>query len=364
MKRILSSSALVLFLASAFVLGDQSSLAHADTNSVSTTQATSNDSQTNNNDNEQQENGEQSQQEAEKQANAKKESDEKQEAAKKEAAEKQEAAKKEAEKNKFVDHVNFTYSSAINYNARNVNVNGIKSFVGPYNRGTHVKKSLNLKGQLVQLTNVARAKERTYYQINYRGQDQGWINATYLSTTNVYEIPFTYTSQHFPFDAPNGCEATALKISLSTKGVGENIGLNGFLKKMPRAKYDHNKGFVGNPYAVNHTNQDWTIYPKALAAFGRKFYDGVYDITGASKIKIINEVQHGNPVIAATGYRMRKATGHTLVVVGYKRGYFKMADPSSWRATYKTTNKPVFWTSTSQFMSLYNHEGRKAVLVK
>lgn len=350
MKRILSSSALALFLATAFVVGGQSSLAHADTNSnnIATAQSTSNESQNNDNDADKQK----EKQESEKQAQAKQE------------AEKQEAARKEAEKNKFVDHVNFTYYSAANYNARNVNVNGIKSFVGPYNRGTRVKKTLNLKGQLVQLTNVARAKERTYYQIKYRGQDQGWINATYLSTTNVYEIPFTYTSQHFPFDAPNGCEATALKMALSTKGVGENISLNGFLKKMPRAKYDHNKGFVGNPYAVNHTNQDWTIYPSALAPFGRKYYNGVYNITGASKTKIINEVQHGNPVIAATGYRMRKATGHTLVVVGYKRGYFKMADPSSWKATYRTTNKPVFWTSTKQFMKLYNQEGRKAVLVK
>lgn len=349
MKRILSSAALALFLSTAFVVSGQTSLAHADTNSnnINTVQSTSNESQNNADTDKQQEQQEAGQQSQDKQA-----------------SEKQDTARKEAEKNKFVDHVDFTYSSAVNYNARNVNVNGIKSFVGPYNRGTRVKKTLNLKGQLVQLINVARAKERTYYQIKYRGQDQGWINATYLSTTNVYEIPFTYTSQHFPFDAPNGCEATALKIALSTKGVGENIGLNGFLKKMPRAKYDQNKGFVGNPYAVNHTNQDWTIYPRALAPFGRKFYKGVYNITGASKIKIINEIQHGNPVIAATGYRMRKATGHTLVVVGYKRGYFKMADPSSWRSTYKTSNKPVFWTSTSQFMKLYNQEGRKAVLVK
>lgn len=264
----------------------------------------------------------------------------------------------------FVNHVDFTIKSAKSENARIINTDNVKVFAGPYNRGTKLLKTVNLKDQLVQLNNVATSAERTYYQVIYQGKTLGWINATYLSATNVYELPFVYTSQHFPFDAPNGCEATALKMALSTKSVGLNHGLNYFLKRMPRAKYDQNKGFVGNPYAVNNTNQDWTIYPKALAKFGRQFRKSVYNITGASKSKIIYEVQHGNPVIAATGYRMRKATGHTLVVVGYKRGYFKMADPSSWESQMKSNkNNPVFWVSTSQFMNLYNQEGRKAVLV-
>ena len=70
-------------------------------------------------------------------------------------------------------------------------------------------------------------------------------------------------------------------------------------------------------------------------------------------------------MIAYTGYRMRKPTGHTLVVVGYKNGFFKMADPSSWRYQFKTgKSNPVFWVSTSQFMSLYNYEGKMAVVVR
>jgi uncharacterized protein YvpB len=265
---------------------------------------------------------------------------------------------------KFVDHVQFTYASAKSYNARVVKVNNVKAFAAPYNRGTKLLGKINLQGQLVQLTRVARSPQRVYYKISYRGTNQGWINANYLSKTSVYEIPFTYTSQHFPFDAPNGCEADALKMALSAKNVGLSYGLNYFLQRMPRAKYDQNKGFVGNPYAVNHTKQDWTIYPRALARFGREFRKSVYNITGASKNKIIYEVRHGNPVIAATGYRMRKATGHTLVVVGYKRGYFKMADPSSWTWQFRQNKSlPVFWVSTKQFMNLYNYEGQKAVLV-
>ncbi|UQS84499.1 C39 family peptidase [Apilactobacillus apisilvae] len=333
MKKLLSSSALVIFLATAGVISGQSVVANADSSSdVSTSQSSNNENS----------------------SDADKQKDQEQ----------QSTDKQNSEQNKFVDYVKFTYSSGASYNAMKVNTSNIKSFVGPYNRGTKIKQKLNLNGELVQITKVAKAPQRTYYQISYRGQDQGWINADYVSSTSVYEIPFTYTSQHFPFDAPNGCEATALKMALSTKGVGENTDLNGFLKKMPRSSNNQNEGFVGNPYAVNHTSQNWTIYPKALAKFGREFYSGVYNITGASKIKIINEVQKGNPVIAATGYRMREATGHTLVVIGYKRGYFKMADPSSWKETYKTTNKPVFWVSTSQFMKLYNQEGRMAALVK
>lgn len=271
---------------------------------------------------------------------------------------------------KHIAHASYRIRSARKYNARVIRSNNMRLFSKAYNPSAKYLGKPQLKGQLVQVIRVARSRKtkhsvkRTYYQISYRGQIRGWVNATYLRKTRVYEIPFTYTSQHFPFNAPNGCEATALKIALSAKNVGLNQGVDEFLRVMPRSSYNYNEGFVGNPYAVNHTEQDWTIYPRALARFGRQFRKYVYNITGASKMKIIREVRHGNPVIAATGYRMRKATGHTLVVVGYKHGYFKMADPSSWRGTFKHANNlPVFWVSTRQFMRIYNHEGRKAVLV-
>ncbi len=271
---------------------------------------------------------------------------------------------------KHIAHASYRIRSARKYNARVIRSNNMRLFSKAYNPSAKYLGKPQLKGQLVQVIRVARSRKtkhsvkRTYYQISYRGQIRGWVNAIYLRKTRVYEIPFTYTSQHFPFNAPNGCEATALKMALSAKNVGLNQGVDEFLRVMPRSSYDYNEGFVGNPYAVNHTEQDWTIYPRALARFGRQFRKYVYNITGASKMKIIREVRHGNPVIAATGYRMRKATGHTLVVVGYKHGYFKMADPSSWRGTFKHANNlPVFWVSTRQFMRIYNHEGRKAVLV-
>lgn len=271
---------------------------------------------------------------------------------------------------KHIAHASYRIRSARKYNARVVKSNNMRLFSKAYNPSAKYLGKPQLQGQLVQVIRVARSRKtkhsvkRTYYQISYRGQIRGWVNAIYLRKTRVYEIPFTYTSQHFPFNAPNGCEATALKMALSAKNVGLDKGVDEFLRVMPRSNSNYNEGFVGNPYAVNHTNQDWTIYPRALARFGRQFRKYVYNITGASKMKIIREVRHGNPVIAATGYRMRKATGHTLVVVGYKHGYFKMADPSSWRGTFKHPNNlPVFWVSTRQFMKLYNHEGRKAVLV-
>ncbi|KOY78765.1 C39 family peptidase [Apilactobacillus kunkeei] len=259
---------------------------------------------------------------------------------------------------------NYTISSARNYNARIVNKNNVDTYVSPYKEGVKVMKKINLQNQLVQLTQVAKLKKAVYYKISYQGINQGWISSRDLSKTSVYEIPFVYTSQHFPFDAPNGCEGTALKMALSTRSIGLNKGIKYFLDRMPRST-NQNYGFVGNPFAKNNTSQNWTIFPRALAKYGRTYRKTIYNFSGASKNQIINEIKHGNPVIAYTGYRMKKPTGHTLVVVGYKNGFFKMADPSSWRYQFKTgKSNPVFWVSTSQFMSLYNYEGKMAVVVR
>lgn len=258
----------------------------------------------------------------------------------------------------------YAISSARNENARIVNKNNVKTYVAPYKKGVKVMKTINLQNKLVQLTQVAKLKNTVYYKIDYQGINQGWINSKDLSTTNVYEIPFVYTSQHFPFDAPNGCEGTALKMALSSKSIGLDKGIDYFLNKMPKST-NQNEGFVGNPFAKNNTDQDWTIFPPALAKFGQTFRKTTYNISGASQDQIINEIKHGNPVIAYTGYRMKKPTGHTLVVVGYKDGYFKMADPSSWPSQLQPgMSNPVFWVSTSQFMGLYNYEGKMAVVVR
>ncbi|MCK8606828.1 C39 family peptidase [Apilactobacillus ozensis] len=259
-------------------------------------------------------------------------------------------------------NLKYDIKSARNLNSIKVKSGNWQLFNQPYSSLAYsLGNTKDISGKLVQLDQVATVGNYTYYHISYNGKDYGWINADGLESTSEYVLPFTYTSQHTPLEAANACEVTSLKMALSVKGIGKDVSLKTFIDNMPRSKNNADEGFVGNPYKVNHTDQDWTINPKPLAQYGRTYYSNVYDITGASKDDLISEIKHGNPLVIAGSYRMQgKATGHMLTVVGYKDGYFLMADPSS----RKNSKGYIFWTSVDNFMRIYNDYGKKAVVVR
>lgn len=173
-------------------------------------------------------------------------------------------------------------------------------------------------------------------------------------------IPFHYTSQLYPLKAPNACEAASLKMALSAKKQVKHPSLKTIINRMPRSK-NPNRGFSGNPYKESPAGVTWTIYPKPLTKYAQKYDPKAANISGASKNHLIYEIKHHNPVIFAGAWRMQSGRPyHVLTLVGYRHGYFKVADPymeKSW------PNK-VYWTSTSQFMKIYHSRHQRAVVIR
>jgi uncharacterized protein YvpB len=176
----------------------------------------------------------------------------------------------------------------------------------------------------------------------------------------VYNIHFQYTSQLYPLYAPNACEAASLKMALSAKKNVKHPSLKTIINNMPRSK-SPNYGFNGNPYKESPAGITWTIYPKPLTKYAKKYDPQAANISGAHKSKLIYEVEHHNPVIFAGAWRMQSGRPyHVLTLVGYKYGYFRVADPYMQRSwTHK-----VYWTNTRQFMKIYRLRHQRAVAIR
>jgi uncharacterized protein YvpB len=253
--------------------------------------------------------------------------------------------------------------SARSENAKIVTGSGYPLWSAPYQKGVRQRGTAkSLSKQLVQLNQVAKTTSGTYYHISRRGHDYGWINKTGLSTPKSYVLPYTYTSQLYPLYAPNACEAASLKMALSVKGIALKTSLKALITAMPKSS-DPNKGFKGNPYKESPRNVVWTIYPKPLAAFARRYDKTAYNFTGASQNQLITEIKRGNPVVVAGSWHFQNGRPyHVLALVGYRTGQFLVADPymqKSW------ANKS-FWVSTWQFMHVFADKTRhsRAVVVR
>lgn len=186
------------------------------------------------------------------------------------------------------------------------------------------------------------------------------IRSTPIKAAKTYLIHFQYTSQLYPLYAPNACEAASLKMALSAKKTVKHPSLKMLINDMPRSN-NPNKGFSGNPYKESPAGITWTIYPKPLAKYAQKYDSKAANISGVSKSKLIYEIKHHNPVIFAGAWRMQPGRPyHVLTLVGYKHGYFRVADPymkKSW------PNK-VYWTKTSRFMQIYQSRHQRAVVIR
>lgn len=256
-----------------------------------------------------------------------------------------------------------TIRSARSESSKMVTGGGYPLWSAPYQKGVKQRGTAKvINKQLVQLNQVAKTTTGTYYHISRRGHDYGWINKTGLSTPKSYVLPYTYTSQLYPLYAPNACEAASLKMALSVKGIALNTSLKSLITAMPKSS-DPNKGFKGNPYKESSRNVVWTIYPKPLAAFARRYDKTAYNFTGASKNQLITEIKRGNPLVVAGSWHFQNGRPyHVLALVGYRLGQFRVADPymqKSW------ANK-AFWVSTKQFMHVFADKTRhsRAVVVR
>lgn len=255
----------------------------------------------------------------------------------------------------------YTVKSGRQYNSRVIKSKGWRLWSKPYVKGVKsVRKAGNLTGQLMQVNQVAKKGQTTYFQLSRRGHNYGWINASAVKLPTSYVLPYTYTSQLYPTYAPNACEAASLKMALSVKGIATKTSLKTIINRMPKAKTP-TKGFVGNPYTESRPGETRTIYPAPLTKYAKTYDHLATNITGASKAQLIREVKRGNGVVFAGAWRMQQQRPyHVLALVGYKHGKFLVADP------YMEKGWPnkVYWTSTGNFMTVYHSRHSRAIAIR
>ncbi|MDF7639735.1 C39 family peptidase [Lactobacillus sp. ESL0791] len=254
--------------------------------------------------------------------------------------------------------------SARTYNSRVVKNSNYQLWSKPpFQEGAKaVGKPVKLRNKLVQMDQVVVTKTGRYFKISRKSHVYGWLNSKALIKPKKYILPYTYTSQLYPLYAPNACEAASLKMALSVKGIACHTKLKTIIARMPR-NANPNKGFDGNPYKESPNNVIWTIYPKPLTAYAKKYDKNAANITGASKAKLITEIKHGNAVVTAGSWHYQNGRPyHVLALVGYKRGKFLVADPYM----KKSWSGKTFWVSTAQFMHVFSDKmrRRRAVVIR
>ena len=205
---------------------------------------------------------------------------------------------------------------------------------------------------LVQINQIAIAKnEPSEYHISRQGKSLGWIPVDAVQPTRQYMLPYVYISQFWPSKADDACEIASLKTALSTKNKAMNVPLRTMVQRIPRTQ-DPNTGYTNDPYRYgSHA----TIYPDAMVKIAKEYGANVRNITGATKSQFINAVEHGHAVVFEGPYMMKKPySDHDLVILGYRPGYFFVADPFA-RHVYSPRTT---WVSTSKLMRLFNKKFR------
>lgn len=213
-------------------------------------------------------------------------------------------------------------------------------------------KSPNKYTNLVQIDRQAVAKNKpTYDHITRQGKSIGWIDNRSVRPTSVYMLPYVYISQFWPSPARDACEEASLKTALSTQSKAMNVPLLRMVQQTPRSN-DPNKGYTKDPYRYS---SHATIYPDALVKVAHKYGARAKVMNHAKVGQFINAITHGHAVVFEGPYMLKKpGSDHDLVILGYKKGKFFVADPFA-RHHYSPRTR---WASTQLLMKLYNKKFR------
>ena len=178
----------------------------------------------------------------------------------------------------------------------------------------------------------------------------------------VLNVPFV--SQLTPTYAPMGCEGASLLMGLQYKGY-TNVSLKTFLDKMPKNSNNPFESFASSPYKiVNGAYQ--SIFPQALATYGKTYSGKVADATGFSTAQLKVEIKQGNPVVVyvtnkfaapiwgiyymgSAGYVRTVDNMHVMTLIGYdeETGNYLVNDPNSYV-------KSQYWVTKEKFEKAYD----------
>lgn len=135
----------------------------------------------------------------------------------------------------------------------------------------------------------------------------------------------------------NGCEVASLLMGLQYKGYNQGMTLKQIAEAVPKTDDPHT-GFVLDIWDLLPLDQPHWIAPDALSTFGKKYYEGVVDISGASVHDLKREIDDGNPVIIYGTYCFHHPKSwsgevptnlHVMLMIGYypKTGHIILHDP-------------------------------------
>lgn len=208
-------------------------------------------------------------------------------------------------------------------------------------------------------------KTGSWVKVDYSGKI-GYVSSKYLkAVTSPVVLAVPFISQLTPTYAPLGCEGASLLMALKYKGYTD-VSLKTLLDQMPKSNKNPFTGYSSTPYkAVKGVYQ--SIFPKALADYGKTFHENVEDGTGYSSKQLKKELDAGNPVVVYVTnkfaapiwktYSMGSAgkvkaikNMHVVTLIGYdkKTGDYLVNDPNS-------KKESQFWVQKATFEKSYNH---------
>lgn len=234
----------------------------------------------------------------------------------------------------------------------------------PYHPGvkwTTATNRLAKDTQAIKIRARAESHGHVFYLISSTGYKYGWVPKQALVKAHIYQLPFHYYSQLYPVKAPDACEAVALRMALSTKGHDPNISMRRFIDNIPRSK-NPELGYTANPYKYG---DEASIYPRALAKYGRQYDSHVHAVHHLTEHKLISNLEQGNPIVYEGAYRMNTpGSDHTLVLIGYSDNSLEFADP--YYTGTSSESKPISWVSISKFEDMFHCKlrGSRAVVVR
>lgn len=189
----------------------------------------------------------------------------------------------------------------------------------------------------------------------------------------VNKVPYVSQNNNKVY---NGCEAASLLMALQYKGYLKGVTLQKIASDMPKSETNPHEGFIRGIYEPTKDDLPHWIAPDALVKFAKNYSgnQNIYNLTGTSFDKLMEEVKMGNPVIIyITNGGLNKlnnpkwnineevpANLHVVVLKGYNPLLKKVVVSNPWTMGNIGDN----YYSIDRITSIYNQIGKKAIVVK